>query len=84
MAIVNAEHMSNMANCHEGSMDKDKTKSTTEHKSCTMGAGCNFSLATPIGLSSKYVLIDLSSIAFPRFDSSEKSVDLSPPLKPPA
>ena len=84
MAIVNAEHMSNMANCHEGSMNNAKTKSTTEHKSCTMGAGCNFSLASQIGLSLKYVLIDLSSNAYPRFDYSEKSVVLSPPLKPPA
>ena len=73
-----------MPKCHKGLMDKEKPKSNTERKSCLMGAGCNFSLATPIGLSSKYVLINLSSIAFPRFDSSEKSVDLSPPLKPPA
>jgi hypothetical protein len=73
-----------MPNCHNGSMDKEKPKSNTEHKSCSMGAGCNFSQAAPIDLSSKAVFIDFSSILFPQFNLSDKSVDLSPPLKPPA
>jgi hypothetical protein len=65
-------------------MDKEKSKSNIEHKSCSMGAGCNFSQATPIDLSSKFVFIDLTSISFPKFKSSEKSAELSPPIKPPA
>ena len=96
MSTVNPDDISTMTNCHEGtmshegtmnhegSMDKDKTKSTTEHNSCSMGAGCHFSQATSVDLSSKYALIDSSTISFPQFVTSKKSVDLSPPLKPPA
>lgn len=83
MTAVNTEDMSSMPNCHKA-MEKEKSKLNIEHKSCSMGAGCNFSQATPIDLSSKFVFIDLTSISFPRFNSSEKSADLSPPIKPPA
>lgn len=90
MSAMNPDDMSTMTNCHEGSMSKDASKSNTEHqstaehKSCTMGAGCNVAQAVPIDLSSKYALIDSFTVSFPYFYTSEKSVDLSPPLKPPA
>jgi hypothetical protein len=89
MSAVNPDDMPAMTNCHEGSM-KDKAqsstehKSTGEHKSCAMGAGCNLSQAPAIDIASKYALIDSPAILFPHFDFSENSVDLSPPLKPPA
>jgi hypothetical protein len=97
MSTVNSDDMSGMMHCHKGSTHKESTgsdksspdhsssgQSGTEHKSCAMGAGCHFAQATPVDSTSKYTLIDASTIAFPRFDSAEKSVDLSPPLKPPA
>jgi hypothetical protein len=84
MTSISTGEMSNMPNCHKGSMDNEKSKSNIEHKSCSMGAGCNFSQAAPIDLSSKIVFIDLTSISFLQFNFSEKSADLSPPLKPPA
>jgi hypothetical protein len=84
MSSANADDMSSMPNCHKASMKKEQSNPNVEHKQCSMGAGCNFSYATPIDLSSKFVLINLASISFPRFNASEKSADLSPPIKPPA
>jgi len=94
VSAVHSDDMSGMVNCHEGTMNKDKAnkdkaksdtdKSSTEHKSCSMGAGCHFAQATPVDSSSKYALINSTSVAFFLFDSVEKSVNLSPPLKPPA
>jgi hypothetical protein len=87
MTTVNADHMPTMMNCHEGATHKESTssdKSGTEYKSCSMGAGCHFAQATPVNSASKYVFINATSVSFPRFDPSEKSIDLSPPLKPPA
>jgi|LNFM01.1.fsa_nt_gb hypothetical protein len=91
MSSMHLDDMSGMKNCHEVLMNKNKSKADTEHKSnndhntCAMGAGCHFTqLTPPIDLSSKYVFTDLTSISFPRFVPSEKSIDLSPPLKPPA
>ncbi len=85
MASVHSENMSGMKNCHEGSINKNKSKPSTEHKSCAMGADCHFTQVTsPADLSSKYVFADSTSISFPRFVPFEKSIDLSPPLKPPA
>jgi len=84
MAAADVTHMSSMANCHEGSMSKGKTKSAPVEKSCNMGAGCNFSQAVSVDSSSKFTLDNISALSFPHFISSEKSVDLSPPLKPPA
>ena len=85
MSALHPSDMSGMKNCHEGSMNKDKSKSSTEHKSCAMGAGCNFTQVTPpFDASSKSVFADMSSISFPKFVPSAKSIDLSPPLKPPA
>ncbi len=87
MSAVNPDGMSTMMNCHKGVVHTKTTstdKSGIEHKSCAMGAGCHFSQATPIDSSSSYAFIDSIPASFPRFDVSEKSVDLSPPLKPPA
>ena len=84
MSTVNADDMSNMPHCNKGSMDKGKLKPAIEHKSCSMGIGCNFSQATPIVFPEKFVHIDLPSISFLSFNASAKSADLSPPLKPPA
>ena len=85
MSSMHPDNMSGMKNCHEASMNKDKNKTHTEHKSCAMGAGCNFTQVTPpVDLSTKEVFAISTVISFPRFDPSEKSIDLSPPLKPPA
>jgi hypothetical protein len=76
--------MSDMTHCHDDSMKKDQSKTDTEHKSCAMGAGCHYTQITPVDLSLKYTFNSVTGNAFPRFTPSEKSVDLSPPLKPPA
>lgn len=87
-ALVSSLHsdiMAGMKNCNESSMNKDKSTSNAEHKSCTMGAGCHFTqLTSPTALSTNLKLVDSTSITFPKFLSSAKSIDLSPPLKPPA
>lgn len=85
MSSMHSDDMASMKNCHEGSMSKDKPKSSNEHKSCVMGAGCNFTQVTsPIIASQKLAFDDPVRITFTSFVPSEKSVDLSPPLKPPA
>lgn len=85
MSSVHPDNMTGMKNCHDASMNKDKTQTSTKHKSCAMGAGCNFTQVTPsVDLSTKEVFAISTAISFPRFASSEKSIDLSPPLKPPA
>ncbi len=94
MSALSHDDMSTMKNCHEASNDKStaqknsthnhNNQSDASHQSCTMGAGCHSSQATPTDSSSKCALIASTDISFPRFDSTEKSVDLSPPLKPPA
>ncbi len=85
MASFHSNSMSGMKNCQESSVNKDKSTSDAEHKSCEMGAGCHFTQVTPINDSSmQYAFAELSNISFPRFVPFEKSIDLSPPLKPPA
>lgn len=84
MASIHVNNMDGMKNCHEGSMNKSQQKPGTEHKSCAMGAGCHFSQVTPVESSSKYFFAAIAAISFPGFTPSGKSVDLSPPLKPPA
>lgn len=85
MSSLHPDNMSGMKNCHKGTMNKDKTKFDIEHKSCSMSAGCHFTqLTSPIVSSLKYIFIDSTAISFPKFVSSAKSIDLSPPLKPPA
>lgn len=76
--------MSGMKHCQEKGMKKDYSNSDKEHKPCAMGVGCHFTQATPVSLTTKYVFLDITKQSFPRFTPSEKSVDLSPPLKPPA
>lgn len=85
ISSMNSDSMANMKNCHQSSINKNKSKPSTEHKSCTMGAGCHFTqLTTPSAPSSNIKLVDEISIIFPKFVPSVKSTDLSPPLKPPA
>ncbi len=84
MSSVHSDSMAGMKNCHKGSMSKDKHKSSSEHKSCAMGAGCQFTQVTPTESPTKYVFAASGAISFPSFAPSEKSIDLSPPLKPPA
>jgi hypothetical protein len=82
---MHADNMPDMEHCHEGAKSQDTDKSSTGHKSCAMGAGCHFTQVTPpLDSSSKYVFADSTVIAFPKFILSAKSIDLSPPLKPPA
>lgn len=84
MTSLGSDNMSGMKNCHESSINH-KNKPSAEHKSCAMGAGCHFTQVTPVNDSSmQYVFTELSNISFPRFVPFEKSIDLSPPLKPPA
>lgn len=83
MSSLHPDDMSEMKNCHEGPANKNKP--STKHQSCAMGSGCHFTQVTsPTDLSSKSILANSNSISFPRFVSLLKSVDLSPPLKPPA
>jgi hypothetical protein len=85
MSSMHSDDMAGMKNCHESTMSKDKPqKSSHEHKPCSMGAGCQYTQVTPIESSAKYVFAPLPAVSFPSFTPSEKSVDLSPPLKPPA
>ena len=87
-SVMTAMHsdsdMSGMKHCQEQGMKKDQSQSDNEHKPCPMGAGCHFTQATPVSLITKNVFLDITKQSFPRFTPSEKSVDLSPPLKPPA
>lgn len=85
ISSLHSESMPVMKNCHDNSMKKDKSKSNADHKSCTMGAGCHFTqLTSPIASSTKVILVDSTTITFPKFSPFAKSIDLSPPLKPPA
>lgn len=85
MSSLHANDMSGMQHCHDDSINTDKNKTNTEHKSCAMGATCHFTqVISQVDSLSNYVVADLSSTAFPKFVPFEKSIDLSPPLKPPA
>lgn len=89
MSSIQSDSMAGMKDCHQSSINKNKNKnknnSNTEHKSCTMGAGCHFTqLTTLTALSSNIKLVDSTTITFPKFAPFAKSIDLSPPLKPPA
>lgn len=80
--------MSGMINCHEYE-DRHFSKSSnnsadTSHKSCAMGVGCHYSQVLPVLASIKYSPVTIESTLFPKLVSTEKSLDLSPPLKPPA
>ena len=82
---LHANDMSEMQHCHEGSTSTDTSKSSDEHKSCVMGAACHFTqVLSPFDSLSRYVFADSTSVSFPKFVPFEKSIDLSPPLKPPA
>jgi hypothetical protein len=85
LSSLQSSDMTEMQNCHEDSMNNKRTKSGTEHKSCAMGAACFFGqLITQIDSISKYVFADSTKSSFLKFVPFEKSIDLSPPLKPPA
>ena len=93
ISAINPDDMSAMVNCHKDLSAKEATsiyptdgqhdKSDSHHQSCSM-TGCHFSQATPADTLFKHVFIAAISVSFPSFDSTEKSIDLSPPLKPPA
>jgi hypothetical protein len=84
--VVSAMHSSEMSGmkCHEDTQNKPSPHSDAGHKSCVMSAGCHFSQLTPIESSAKLFFTDVNAISFPSFTTSGKSVDISPPLKPPA
>lgn len=85
ISSLHSDSMAGMKNCHQSSINKDKSKPSAENKSCTMGAGCHFTqLTSPITSSTKTILVYSTTISFPKFVPSAKSIDLSPPLKPPA
>jgi hypothetical protein len=87
-SVASSSHvseMSGMQHCHEDSMPSNQDNPSDTHKTCVMGAGCHFTqVVFPFDGLSKYIVADSSSAAFPKFVPSEKSIDLSPPLKPPA
>lgn len=77
--------MSGMAHCQDSAMKKDGSQSGgAKHKPCPMGAGCHFTQATPVDIYSKYSFNTSTTQSFAGYTPLEKSVDLSPPLKPPA
>ena len=83
---LHSSDMSGMQHCHENSTSSDeKHTSNAEHKSCVMGAACHFTQVIPDDDSlSKYVYAEATSAFFSKFVPSDKSIDISPPLKPPA
>ena len=89
MKLMKSQTMAKMAHCHEAknthsdSSNQHNNMDTT-HQTCTMGAGCNFSQVLPVVADVKYSSLIISDIAFSKLTPLEKSVDLSPPLKPPA
>lgn len=85
MTSLSSGDMSEMQHCHEDSKDTHTNKPSTEYKSCSMGATCHFTqVISEFDSLSRYVFADLTSKSFPKFVPLEKSIDLSPPLKPPA
>jgi hypothetical protein len=85
MASLSSGDMSEMQHCHEDSKDTHSNKPSAEYKSCSMGATCHFTqVISEFDSLSRYVFADLTSKSFPKFVPLEKSIDLSPPLKPPA
>lgn len=50
MSSIQSDSMAGMKDCHQSSINKNKNKnkSNTEHKSCTMGAGCHFTQLTTL------------------------------------
>lgn len=84
MSSVHSAEMAGMQNCHEKQVKDTQHKPINEHKSCAMGSGCHVSQITPIQSPTKDFFVAITAIAFPSFKPSEKSVELSPPLKPPA
>ncbi len=85
MTPLNSNDMSETQHCHEGSMKTQTNKPSTEHQSCVMGAACHFpQVISEVDPLSKYVFAGSTSASFPKFVSFDKSIDLSPPLKPPA
>ena len=85
MTSLSSSDMSEMQHCHEDSKGTHTNKPSTEHKSCAMGATCHFTqVISELDSLSRFVFLDLTSESFPKFVPQEKSIDLSPPLKPPA
>lgn len=84
MTSVHANDMSEIQHCLKGSMDVGTNKPSTEHKSCAMGAACHLTqVISQVDSLSKYVFAGSTSASFPKFVPFDKSIDLSPPLKPP-
>ncbi len=83
-----AQHASNAsgkAHCHESPNKQGKNTQNSEHHFCVMGHACNFAqVISGVDSLSKYVYADTNNILFSRLAISDKSVDLPPPLKPPA
>ena len=73
-----------MKNCHDNSVRKSKQNPSAEHKSCSMGTGCNLTQVTSFELYGNNIFTTYSKATFSSFTFSNKSLDLSPPLKPPA
>lgn len=85
MSIGQSSDIATVENCHEESMGQENHQPSTKQDRCPMGAGCHFTQVTsPIIASQKIVFLDSNNLIFPKFVPSAKSVDLSPPLKPPA
>jgi hypothetical protein len=85
MVSLSSSDLSEMQHCHEDSKGKHTNKPSTEHNSCVMGTTCHFTqVISEFDSLTKFVFADLTRESFPKFVPQEKSIDLSPPLKPPA
>jgi C1A family cysteine protease len=83
VAANNDSSTMSMSNCHMATHEQNKNKTSGEHKDCAM-AGCNLAQTTPAPYSVRAFFPEQPISSYPSFDQAEASVDLSPPLKPPA
>lgn len=85
MTSLGSSDVSEMQHCHEDSKATHTNKPSKEHTSCAMGATCHFTqVISELDSLTRFVFADLISESFPKFVAQDKSIDLSPPLKPPA
>jgi hypothetical protein len=83
VAANNDSSKMSMSDCHMASHEQNKNKTPSEHKDCAM-AGCNLTQTTSAPYSVRVLFPEQPISFYPGFDQTEASVDLSPPLKPPA
>lgn len=83
-SLVNGDGGADTVHCHDDSMNKADAKTHSAHKPCPMGACCHFAQATAIHTLLKHNFNASNKQFFVYFTPFDNSIDLSPPLKPPA